>query len=116
MALVAVPRGRYSLSEYVPRFGIAASEQQQLGRRFRWGPPRSASETFEIVPGVVNYVGDWTMRMELSRRAPPNPEIAFEKATLERYVAQFPGHASRFDLYLSAIGQKALSLGELANN
>lgn len=116
VALVAAPRGRYFISEYVPKLGVAASERQLLGTRFRWNPPDSDRETFEIAPGVVNYVGDWTMRMDVSRRTPLNPAIEFDKSTLELYVAQYPGHASKFDIYLSAIGKKAMSLSELAQN
>lgn len=116
LALAAVPRGRYFISEYVPKLGIAGSERQLLGTRFKWNAPGSDRETFEIAPGVVNYVGDWTMRIDASRRTPLNPVIEFDKSTLELYVAQFPGHASKFEIYLSAIGKKAMSLSELAQN
>lgn len=116
LALVAMPRGRYFISEYVPKLGIAASERQLLGTRFRWNTPDSDRETFEIAPGVVNYVGDWTMRIDTSRRAPMNLDIQFDKSTLELYVTQYPEHASKFEIYLSAIGKKAMSLSELAQN
>jgi len=73
MALVAMPNGRYFLSEYQPMFGIVGEEAQKLNRRHRRSAPGSASDTFEIVPGVVNYVGDWTMRVEPSRRGGAEP-------------------------------------------
>lgn len=116
LALAAVPRGRYFISEYVPKLGVAASERQLLGTRFRWNAPDSDRETFEIAPGVVNYVGDWTMRINASRRTPLNPVIQFDKSTLELYIAQYPERANNFEVYLSAIGKKAISLSELAQN
>ena len=114
MALVAMPNGRYFLSEYQPMFGIVGEEAQKLNRRHRRSAPGSASDTFEIVPGVVNYVGDWTMRVETSRRGELNPIVEFNKSTLERYVTQYPEYSNKYEIYLSVMGQKAISLDELA--
>ncbi len=114
MALVAMPNGRYFLSEYQPMFGIVGEEAQKLNRRHRRSAPGSASDTFEIVPGVVNYVGDWTMRVETSRRRGLNPIVEFNKSTLERYVTQYPEYSNKYEIYLSVMGQEAISLDELA--
>ena len=68
----------------------------------------------DIDSGVVNYVGDWTMRVDPSRRMQLNPTVKFEKSTLERYVTQYPEISYRYEIYLSAMGQDAISLDELA--
>ena len=113
MALVAMPNGRFFMSEYQPMFGVVGEEAQQLNRRHRRTAPGSNSDTFEIVPGVVNYVGDWTMRVETSRRAKLNPIVEFDKSTLERYVTQYPEYSNRYEIYLSVMGKDAISLDEL---
>lgn len=114
MALVPMPAGRYFWSEYQPAYGMTASEVQRLPARYRRSRRGSASDTFEIVAGAVNYVGDWTMRIDSSRRPQLNPIVEFNKSTLERYVTEYPGHANQYRIYLSAIGKEALSLDELA--
>jgi hypothetical protein len=113
IALVAMPNGRYFLSEYQPMFGIASEEEKHLNRRFRWSAPDSATDTFEIVPGVVNYAGDWELRVEWSSRIEMNPIIEFDKSTLERYLIQYPENSNRYKIYLSPMGEKAISLDEL---
>ena len=114
IALVAMPSGRYFLSEYQPMFGIVGEEAQRLNRRHRRSAPNSDLDTFQIAPGVVNYVGDWTMRVETSRRGQLNPIIEFDKATLERYVSQYAEYSNKYQIYLSPMGQDAISLVELA--
>ena len=113
IALVAMPNGRYYLSEYQPMFGIVSEEAQNLNRRYRWNAPDSAGGTFEIVSGVVNYAGDWELRVESSNRIKLNPIIEFDKSTLERYVTQYPTYSSRYKIYLSPMGEEAISLDEL---
>ena len=113
IALVAMPSGRYFLSEYQPMFGIASEKAQGLNRRHRRSAPSSDNDVFQIVSGVVNYVGDWEMRVESSRRMQLNPIVEFDKSTLERYVTQYPEHANRYQIYLSPLGQEAVALDEL---
>jgi hypothetical protein len=114
IALVPMPNGRYFMSEYEPMFGTLGEEAQSLDRRHVRSAPGTASDTFEIVPGVVNYVGDWEMRVESSRRMQLNPIVEFEKSTLERYLTQYPEYSNQYQIYLSPMGQKAISLDELA--
>ena len=113
IALVAMPNGRYFLSEYQPIFGIVGGEVRRLNRRYRWSAPDSASDTFEIVRGMVNYAGDWELRVESSSRMELNPIIEFDKSTLERYVTQYPEYSNTYKIYLSPMGEKAISLDEL---
>jgi hypothetical protein len=113
IAMVALPKGRYFLSEYQPRYGITTSEMQSLPTKHRRSAPDTASDTFEIVPGAVNYVGDWTLRIDASRRARLSTTVEFDKSTLERYVTQYPEHSSKYSIYLSVMGEKAISLDEL---
>ena len=116
MTLVAMPTGRYYWSEYQPKFGMTRTESQRLPSRYRRTAPGSASETFEIVPGVINYVGDWTMRFESTRRAQLNPIVEFDKVTLERYVTEYPDYSNKYQIYISAMGKEAISLDELAKS
>lgn len=114
MALVPMPAGRYFWSEYQPAFGLTPSEVQRLPARYRRNKPGSEGETIEIIAGAVNYAGDWTMRLDTSHRMQLNPFIEFNKSTLERYVTRYPEYSNRYAIYLSALGQRAKSLGELA--
>ena len=114
MALVAMPTGRYFWSEYETSLGTNVEAARNLSQMHKRKSPGSASDTFEIVPGVVNYVGDWTMRVVASQRAPLDPIIEYDKSTLERYLAQYPEHANKYEIYLSVMGKAAISLQELA--
>jgi len=113
IAIVAMPKGRYFLSAYQPRYGIANSEAQILPTMYSRSAPESASDTFEIVPGAVNYVGDWSLRFDASRRVRLSTIVELDKSTLERYVTQYPEHSSKYTIYLSVLGEKAISLDEL---
>ena len=114
MALVAVPNGRYFLGEYQPKYGMTNAEVQTLPTRHRREAADSGSDIFEIVSGAVNYIGDWTLRVDLSRRAMLTTTVEFDKSTLERYVTQFPKIANKYNIYLSPLGEKAISLDDLA--
>jgi hypothetical protein len=114
MALVAMPSGRYYWSEYETSLGTNVEAARNLSQMHKRKSPGSASDTFEIVPGVVNYVGDWTMRVVASQRAQLDPIIEYDKSTLERYLAQYPEHANKYEIYLSVMGKAAISLQELA--
>ena len=89
--------------------------------------PSSASDTFEIVPDAINYVGDWEPHIKAgdiglksgvdinsgaavlvdrrwSLKTKQNPK------TLSRILELFPEYASRYEIYLSMMGKKAISL------
>ena len=114
MALVAMPTGRYFWSEYETSYGTGVEAVRNLNQMYKRKSPGSASDTFEIVPGVVNYVGDWTMRVVPSQRARLDPIIEYDKSTLERYLAKYPEYANQYQIYLSVMGKAAISLQELA--
>jgi len=114
MALVVMPSGRYFWSEYEASLGTGVEAVRNLNQMYKRKSPGSASDTFEIVPGVVNYVGDWTMRVLPSQRGRLEPIIAYDKSTLERYLLQYPEHANQYQIYLSVMGKAAISLQELA--
>lgn len=119
IALVAMPNGRYFYSEYLPTYGPRVWEVKNFPR----SGPGSASDTFEVVSGVVNYVGDWRMRNEMqidsslrrhsSFRRQLNPIVELSNSTLERYVTQFPEYSRKYEIYLSAMGKEARPLDEL---
>jgi hypothetical protein len=114
MALVAMPSGRYYWSEYETTLGSSTDSARNSSQMYRRNLPGSASDTFEIVPGVVNYAGDWTMRVVASQRGQLDPIIEYDKSTLERYLAQYPEYANKYEIYLSVMGKAAISLQELA--
>ena len=114
MALVAIPSGRYYWSEYEPLIGNDSAESQTNSNRHRRRAPGSADDTFEIVAGVVNYIGDWKMRTVSSQRNRLDPVIAYGNQTLQQYVTQYPEHSVKFETYLSLMGKEAISLAELA--
>ncbi len=79
--------------------------------------PGSASDTFEIVPGVINYIGDWEMRISagdvrssVTRRW--SVDIRQNTKTLGRLFEEFPDYANRYEIYLSMMGKEAISLRE----
>jgi len=114
MALVAMPYGRYFWSECELISGTGVEAARDLNQIHRRSAPGSASDTFEIVSGAVNYVGDWKMRIISSQQMRLDPFIEYDKSTLERYVAQYPEYANRYEIYLAIMGKKAMSLEELA--
>ena len=86
MALVSMPRGRYFWSEYESIYGIDPSDTQAFPLRHVRSSPRTASDTFEIVPGVINYVGDWKRRGVSSQRYRRDPIIEYDVVTVTRCV------------------------------
>jgi hypothetical protein len=108
MAIVAIPEGRYFWSEYEPTYHVGL-EQPRLNRILKRGGPSSASGTFEIVPGVINYAGDWVMQLTHYKR---DPTISHKMETVERLVDRYPEYTKRYEIYLSMMDKKAISLKE----
>jgi len=114
MAIVPAPPGRYFWSEFESIYGTGVEASRNLNQGVRRTAPGSASDSFEIVSGVVNYVGDWQMRRLQSQKARLDAVIEFDKSTLERYVADYAELANKYEIYLSMMGKEAISLDELA--
>jgi hypothetical protein len=106
--------GRYFWSKFEPDYRIGAAPAKVFFHRpFGQNAPSSASDTFEIVPGVINYVGDWTIRITeegLSRKW--SVKVNSNVKTLERLVDRYPEYTNRYEIYLSMMGKKAISLLE----
>ena len=114
MALVAVPSGRYFWSKYEAVANSSVEGFRNLDSLFRRSAPSSADDSFEIVSGVVNYVGNWRMRVVSSDRRRIDPIISYETSTLQRYVEEYPELANKHQVYVSMMGKAAISLDELA--
>jgi hypothetical protein len=114
MALATIPPGRYYWSEFESIFGSGVESARNLNQGVRRTAPGSASDTFEIVAGVVNYVGDWQMRVRPSQKARLDAIVQFDNSTLQRYLADYAEIANTYEIYLSMLGKEAISLGELA--
>ena len=113
MCLVAVSEGRYFVSEYTPRVGDHFGGVWWNLEPIRLEAPSSTSNTFEIAPGVINYVGDWTMQSQWRRqKLEMEPDVNFDMKTLERLIDRYPEYANRYDIYLAMMGKKAISLEE----
>jgi hypothetical protein len=118
ITLVAMPNGHYYLSEFQSKYGSGGLRMRTSARALTQGAPESASETIEIVSGVVNYVGDWKMRISSlasPRAMETSRTIEFGRSTLEKYFAKYPEYANKYEIYISEVGEKAISLNELAN-
>ncbi len=113
MALVAVPSGRYFWSEYEAIANSSVEGFRNLDSLFGRSAPSSADDSFEIVSGVVNYVGNWRMRVVSSNRRRIDPIISYETSTLQRYVEEYPELANKHQVYVSMMGKAAISLDEL---
>ena len=113
MALVAVPSGRYYWSEYEAIANSSVEGSRNLDSLFGRSAPSSADDSFEIVSGVVNYVGNWRMHVVSSNRRRIDPIISYETSTLQRYIEEYPELANKHQVYVSMMGKAAISLDEL---
>ena len=108
MGLIAMPEGRYYWSSYEPTYGVGL-ERPRFNDRVSRNGPGSAEDTFEIVPGAINYAGDWVMRfLNLKQR----PGISLDASTIQRAAERFPAHVTRYEVYLSMMGKQAISLAD----
>ena len=114
MALLAVPSGRYFWSEYEAIANSSVEGSRNLDSLFGRSAPSSADDSFEIVSGVVNYVGDWRMHVVSSNWRRIHPIISYETSTLQRYIEEYPELANEHQVYVSMMGKAAISLDELA--
>ena len=114
MAVVQIPEGRYYWNLFEPFYGRGVSEARSINPFYRRNAPRSADDTFEIVAGAINYVGDWRMHVITTGRPKFEPEITYEVSTLERFAIENPELANQHKIYLAMMGKEAISLEELA--
>ena len=114
MAVLPAAPGRYYWSLFEPFYGLGVSESRTMNQVHRRSGPNSADDTFEIKAGVINYIGDWRMRIISSRRFRLEPEITYQMPTLERFATENLELANSLPIYLSMMGKEAISLDELA--
>jgi len=123
MCMVISPPGRYFWSKYEVEYRIRLEPSTIQDPPITREGPSTASDTFEIVPGVINYIGDWEMRITggdyykaddisstVTRRW--SVDIRQNTKTLERLFEEFPDYANRYEIYLSMMGKQAISLRE----
>ncbi len=58
--------GRFRPKADIPRSSLPPPRPDT--RLFWLEAPSSATDTFEIARGVINYVGDWKIRVDLHHR------------------------------------------------
>jgi len=123
MCIVISPPGRYFWSKYEVEYRIRMEKSKIQDPPITREGPSTASDTFEIVSGVINYIGDWEMRITagdyykaedinstVTRRW--SIDIRQNTKTLGRLFEEFPGYTNRYEIYLSMMGKKAISLRE----
>jgi hypothetical protein len=117
MCIVISPPGRYFWSKYEVEYRIGIEPSQNQDPPIIRETPGSASDTFEIAPGVINYIGDWEMRISAgdvrssgTRRW--SVDIRQNTKTLGRLFEEFPDYSNRYEIYLSMMGREAISLRE----
>ena len=76
-------------------------------------------DTFEIVSGAINYVGDWEMRITFIFTGHADSptynntwsvDIQQNTKSLERLFDLFPEYTARYPISLSMMGKEAISL------
>lgn len=110
-----MPSGRYFWSKYESEYRIGLEHSTLQDPAIRREAPSSASDTFEIIAGTINYIGDWEMRIrteDFTAHRRWSVEISQNKKTLERLFEHFPEYANQYEIYLSMMGKKAVSLQE----
>jgi len=113
MFLLPVPAGRYFWSKYSSDYSVGLELSRNQDPMIGQAAPSSASDTFEVAPGVINYAGDWQIRISSdgpSRRW--TKDVSQNVKTLERLFERFPEHASKYEIYLSMMGKEAISFVE----
>lgn len=115
ICLVILPSGRYFWSKYESEYRIGLEHSTLQDPAIRREAPSSASDTFEIIAGAINYIGDWEMRIrteDFTAHRRWSVEISQNKKTLERLFEHFPEYANQYEIYLSMMGKKVVSLQE----
>jgi hypothetical protein len=102
--LIDIPSGHYFFSGYRFRCLNCFPILRQA--------PSSANDVFEIAPGVINYVGDWRSDLNYSGRT--DIDISHEASTLGRLFKYYPKVAKKYEVYLSIMGRKAISIDDMA--
>ncbi len=113
MCLLPLPAGRYFWSKYASDYSIGLELSRNQDPVIGQKEPSSASDTFEIVPGVINYAGDWKIRIASdgpSRRW--SVDVNQNIKTLERLFERYPKYANKYEIYLSMMGKEAISFVE----
>ena len=117
MCIVISPPGRYFWSKYEVEYRIGMEPSLNQDPPIIREAPGSTSDTFEIAPGVINYIGDWEMRISAgdvrssgTRRW--SVDIRQNTKTLGRLFEEFPDYSNRYEIYLSMMGKEAISLRE----
>jgi hypothetical protein len=127
LCMVVASPGRYFWSKHEAEFRMRMERSQFQDPAITRDQPGSASDTFEIVAGSINYVGDWEMRISSGdveqRSLSGGPSgVAMVRRwsvdtrqnpnTLQRLFEVFPNQTGQFGVYLSMMGKKAISLQE----
>jgi hypothetical protein len=113
MCLEGVPRGRYFWSKYASEHRVGLEFSRNQDPVIEQKQPSSASDTFQIVAGVINYAGDWDISITsegLSRRY--SVDIEQNIKTLQRLFERYPDYANTYEIYLSMMGREAISFVE----
>jgi hypothetical protein len=104
LEVFAVPAGKYYWS------GV------QLGFRnspvYDFDEPGPANHVFDVLPGVVTYIGDWLIDGAWINGEPQVP-TTHNQSTLTEFARKFPRHAAYFEIYFSVQGREPFSINDM---
>ena len=125
--MVVASPGRYFWSKYESEVRVRLEKSRIQDPPINRDKPGSAADTFEIMAGAINYIGDWEMKIRSGnvdqRSISSTPENVTmvrrwsidtqqNTATLQGLFVDYPDYANRYGIYLSMMGKKAVSLQE----
>ena len=125
MCIVIAPPGRYFWSRFEQtvyfRNELSINQLPPIRRE----KPSTADDTFEIVPGALNYIGDWQMHIsagdagqldKLRNNAVVSKswklDIDQEIKSLAKLYDVFPDYAKIYEISLSMMGKESIPLAE----
>ena len=119
LCIVSSPPGRYYWSRYESETRFRGERSKTQDRAITRDAPSSEDDTFEIVSGAINYVGDWEMRITFIFTGHADSptynntwsvDIQQNTKSLERLFDLFPEYTARYPISLSMMGKEAISL------
>ena len=125
MCIVIAPPGRYFWSRY--ELTVYFRNELSINQLppIRRDQPGAADDTFEIVPGMLNYVGDWQMHITAGDGAQPDRlrnqalvsktwrlDIDQEIKSLAKLYDVFPDYANVYEISLSMMGKESIPLSD----
>jgi hypothetical protein len=127
ICMVLASPGRYFWSKHEAEYRMRLERSQVQDPAIIRDAPGSASDTFEVVAGAINYIGDWELsissgnieqrslsagRSGVTQVRRWSIDTRQNNDTLQKLFEIYPDRVNRYDIYLSMMGKQAISLQE----